>query len=207
MAEFRLHCFGESGNSYKAALMLQLTGCDWEPVFVPFFKGATREPAYRREVNEMGEAPVLEHAGQTLTQSGVILDYLAEVTGQYAPANAVERREVLRWILYDNHKFTSYFATLRFLVALTKQGDPAVIDFLRNRTIAAYKIVEAHLATTPFLVAGRPTIADISLSGYVFYREETGIDFAGLFPNIGRWADRIKELPGWTAPYDLMPRG
>jgi glutathione S-transferase len=205
MAEFRLHCFGESGNSYKVALMLELTGCDWEPVFVRFFKGATRSPEFRSGVNAMGEAPVLEHRGEFITQSGVILDYLAELTGKFAPETPAERREVMRWIFYDNHKFTSYFATLRFL-AITSQGDPAVVAFLKGRAIAAYKIVETHLATSSYLVGDRPTIADLSLVGYRYYTEETGIDFAEMFPHIQAWADRIRLLPGWKAPYDLMPR-
>ena len=206
MADFKLHCFGESGNAYKVALMLQFAGCDWEPVFVDFFHGQTRSPDYRAGLNVMGEAPVLEHNGETLTQSGVILDYLAEVTGQFGPATPAERREILRWILFDNHKFTSYFATLRFLVGLTKQGDPAVVEFLKGRTIAAYKIVEAHLATRSFLVAERPTIADFSLAGYLYYTEETGIDRAALFPHVTAWAGRIAAMPGWKSPYDLMPR-
>ncbi|MDR3372654.1 MAG: glutathione S-transferase [Ancalomicrobiaceae bacterium] len=206
MAEFKLHCFGESGNSYKAALMLTLSGCDWEPVFVPYFKGGTRDPAWRASFNEMGEAPVLEHGEKRLTQSGVILDYLAEVTGKFGPRNADERREILRWILYDNHKFTSFYATLRFQVGLTHQGEPAVHEFLRGRVVAAWKIVDAHLAGQPFLVGGRPTIADLSLAGYVYYTEETGLDTAKLFPNIIAWSERIKALPGWQGPYDLMPR-
>ena len=59
MAEYQLHCVGESGNCYKVALMLTLSGCDWEPLFVDYFGGETRQNAYRGEVNEMGEVPVL----------------------------------------------------------------------------------------------------------------------------------------------------
>src|SRR5436190_1005496 len=83
MAEYRLHCMKESGNAYKVALMLALSGCDWQPVWVDYFNGATRGDAFRTELNEMGEVPVLEHRGKRLTQSGVILDYLAETTGQF----------------------------------------------------------------------------------------------------------------------------
>lgn len=205
MAEFKLHCFGESGNSYKAALMLELSGCDWEPAFVGFLKGETRTPEYRANLNEMGEAPVLEHNGLILTQSGVILDYLADVTGKFGPNDAHERREILRWMFYDNHKFTSYFATLRFLVGIAKTGDPGAIEFLKNRTIAAYKIVETHLGKEDWLVGGRPTIADFSLAGYVYYKEETGLDVPAMFPNITAWAKRISDMPGWKGPYDLMP--
>jgi len=122
MAEYRLHCFGESGNSYKPALMLALSGCDWEARWVDYFNGETRRDEYRSTVNELGEAPVLEHAGKRLTQSGAILTYLAERTGRFGGRNADERLEVLRWVLFDNHKFTSYFATLRFLVGCRRRA-------------------------------------------------------------------------------------
>jgi glutathione S-transferase len=79
MAEYTLYCFAQSGNAYKAALMLNLCGADWEPRFVDFFKGETRTPEFR-QINEMGEVPVLEHEGVRLSQSGVILDYLARTT-------------------------------------------------------------------------------------------------------------------------------
>lgn len=205
MSEFVLTCFGESGNSYKAALMLELSGCDWMPKWIPFFDGATRSPEWRESVNEMGEAPVLEHAGLVLTQSGVILDYLAEVTGRFGGTTPAEKREIWRWILFDNHKFTSYFATLRFLVGIKKFPETAATEFLRGRVVDAYKVVEKHLQGRDFMVADRPTIADFSLVGYVYYTEETGLDRWDKFPAIKAWADRIASLPGWKGPYELMP--
>jgi glutathione S-transferase len=204
MAEYRLHCMKESGNCYKAALMLALSGCDWVPVWVDYFNGATRREDFRGELNEQGEIPVLDHHGKLLSQSGVILDYLAARTGKFGPANDDERREILRWILFDNHKFTSYFATLRFLVGIQKSGETPVTEFLRGRALGAYGIVDKHLAATPFLVGGRPTIADFSLAGYIYYPQETGIDRT-VFPHIKAWADRIAALPGWKHPYELMP--
>jgi len=114
MAEYTLHCFAQSGNAYKPALMLALSGADWEPRFVDFFHGATRTPEYRA-LNVMGEVPLLEHRGRTYSQSGVILDYLAETLGKFGPQDNDERREILRWTLFDNHKFTGYTATLRYL--------------------------------------------------------------------------------------------
>jgi len=102
---YRLHCFAQSGNCYKVALMLALAGVPWEAVFVDFFKGETRG-RYRSEVNELGEAPVIEIDGKRMSQSGVILDLLARQTGKFAPRNEDERAECWRWILFDNHKFT-----------------------------------------------------------------------------------------------------
>ena len=64
MAEYQLYCFAQSGNSYKAALMLALLGARWKPIHVDFFQGETRSARYRQNVNEMGEVPVLESPGQ-----------------------------------------------------------------------------------------------------------------------------------------------
>lgn len=204
MAEYRLYCFGQSGNSYKAALMLALCGADWEPVLVDYFHGETRGDAFRSDVNFMGEAPVLDHRGRKLSQSGVILSYLAEQTGRFGWSNDEERYEIFRWMFFDNHKFTSYYATLRFLYGIQKSGETPVTEFLRGRVVPAYQIVEKHLQQRDFLVGGKPTIADVSLAGYVYYPEETGIDMA-QFPHLAAWRRRIAELPGWKAPYDLMP--
>jgi glutathione S-transferase len=206
MSEYRLYCVGESGNCYKVALMLNLCECDWEAEFVDYFGGVTREAPYREALNEFGEVPVLEHEGRRHTQSGAILTWLAERTGKFGPRNDVERLDILRWMLFDNHKFTSYYATLRFLVGIQKSGDPAVHEFLRGRALGAFAIVDKHLAKRVFLVGDRPTIADFSLLGYQYYDEETSID-RSQFPNLLAWTRRVAELPGWKHPYELMPRG
>ena len=66
----KLYCMGESGNAYKAALALEMSGLAWEPVYVDFFGGETRTPEFRK-INVMGEVPVLVDDDVTLTQSGV----------------------------------------------------------------------------------------------------------------------------------------
>jgi len=203
VAEYRLYCFAQSGNAYKAALMLELCGADWEPRFVDFFGGEGRSPEYRA-VNVMGEVPVLEHGTRRLTQSGVILDYLAERFGKFGPGDGDERREVLRWILWDNHKLTSYTATLRFLRTFMRTGATPVTEFLEGRMKSALGVLEAHLSSRAFAVGDRPTIADLSMCGYMFWPEEIGVDWSG-YPHIRRWLADIAALPGWVHPYELMP--
>lgn len=205
MSEYQLYCFGESGNSYKAALMLELCGLEWSPVFVDFFNGETRTETYRENVSELGEAPVLQHNGKKLSQSGVILQYLSEQTGKFGPTNDNEKYEILRWILFDNHKFTSYIATRRFLLEFLKTGENDVTDFMRERAAGALQIVEKHLAGRAFVATDNLSIADISMAGYLYYGDELRIDFAD-YPNISAWKDRIAATQGWKHPYDLMPR-
>jgi glutathione S-transferase len=207
MSTYRLHCFCQSGNSYKVALYLNCAGLDWEPVFTDFMKGATRDPKWREGVNDMGEAPVLEHAGKRLTQSGAILSYLADQSGKFKPATEDGRLEALRWMLFDNHKFTSYFATYRFLRSLAPRApDANVLAAFKARFEGALGIVEKHLSTSTFIVGDMATIADFSLAGYMFYPpEEHGYEWAKTNPNLHAWTQRIRALPGWKDPYELMP--
>jgi glutathione S-transferase len=203
VAEYTLHCFAQSGNAYKPALMLELAGADWSPRFVDYFGGETRTPAYRA-INVMGEAPVLEHAGKRLSQSGVILDYLAERYPRFGPRDADERRDLLRWLLFDNHKFTSYTATYRFLRAFVKDANADVKAEFRKRAEGAWSVLNAHLEGRRYVVGDRLTYGDLSLCGYAFFDDEIGVDW-GDYPNIRAWLDRIRGEPGWRHPYDLMP--
>jgi len=204
MADYTLYCFAQSGNSYKVALMLNLCEAQWEPRFVDFFNGETRKPEFRSTLNEMGEVPVLEHAGKRLTQSGVILDYLAVTLGRFGWSGEDERREILRWILWDNHKLTSYIATLRFLVQFQKSGETPVTEFLRGRVKNALGILDKHLATQRYAVGGRLSIADLSLCGYLYWPEEFGISWND-YRAVGAWLERISAHRGWVHPYQLMP--
>ena len=201
--EFTLYCFAQSGNAFKVALMLNLCGAKWEPRFVDFFGGETRTPEYRA-INEKGEVPVLEHGAKRLSQSGVILDYLVSIFGKFGWNNDEQRREVLRWVLWDNHKLTSYIATLRYMVHLAKVGEPQVHEFLRGRVKTSLGILNTHLEKTAFAVGNQPTIADISMCGYLYWPDEFGVSWSD-YPRIGAWLDRIRALPGWVHPYELMP--
>jgi glutathione S-transferase len=208
MAEYQLYCIAQSGNAYRAALMLNLIGADWEPIWVDFFAGgATRKPDYRENVNEMGEVPVLVRGKKKISQSGVILTYLSDLTGKFKPQGEDERLEALRWIIFDNQKVNGYLGPYRFLRNFAKPaGDPAVMAFLKARIDGSLAIVNKRLASRAYLLGDRPTIADISLTGYLYYpADEFGFDIAKDHPAIGAWLERMKALPGWKHPYELMP--
>src|SRR5262245_5455785 len=134
MPEYQLYCFAQSGNAYRVALMLNLIGADWEPIWVDFFrKLVQRTSEYREEVNEMGEVPVLVHGERKLSQSGVCLTYLARRSGKFRPEGEDEELEALRWIIFDNQKVAGYLGPYRFLRTLAKPpGDPAVLGFLKG---------------------------------------------------------------------------
>ena len=202
----KLYCFGESGHSYKAALALQLAEIDWTPIFVDFFNGETRSDQYRNQVNEMGEAPVLVDGDIKLTQSGVIQNYLYNRTGKHGGKDEAEKLEILRWILWDNHKLSSFAGNTRFLMNFfpkDKRPQP-VIDFNLARLRSSYGILENALTDKDFLVGNSISHADMTCCAYLYYPEPFGFE-RDDWPNIDRWLENISTIPGWQHPYDLMP--
>ncbi|MEC7669775.1 MAG: glutathione S-transferase [Pseudomonadota bacterium] len=202
----KLHCFGESGHSYKAALALELSGLEWEPVFIDFFKGQTRGDDYRGELNVMGEAPVLIDGDVTLSQSGVIQTYLSEKTGKFGGNSPEEKLEILRWLLWDNHKLSSQAGVTRFLMNFLPEDKrpQEVIAFTQGRLKSAYQVLDAHLTGRDWIVGRDVTNADLTCCGYLFYPEPFGFQRED-WPHIDAWLTRISALPGWKHPYDLMP--
>jgi glutathione S-transferase len=202
----KLYCFGESGHSYKAALALQLSEIDWTPIFVDFFNGETRSEQYRNQINEMGEAPVLVDGDIKLTQSGVIQNYLFSKTGKHGGRNEAEKLEILRWVLWDNHKLSSFAGNTRFLMNFFPQDrkPQPVIDFNLARLKGSYSILEKALIGKDFLVGNNITHADMTCCSYLYYPEPFGFE-RSEWPNIDRWLENISKIPGWQHPYDLMP--
>ena len=153
----------------------------------------------------MGEIPVLEEDGVRLTQTAPILLRLAERSGRFLGTDEDERFEILRWLFWDNHKLTSYMATYRYNRTFTPSPDPQVLGFLRNRLTDFLGIVEQHLKGRPFVVSDGPTVADISMVGYLFFpTEETGYNFTESHPAVQAWLGRVAALPGWKQPYELL---
>ncbi|MEI4471097.1 glutathione S-transferase family protein [Frigidibacter sp. MR17.24] len=197
-----LHCFGESGNAYKAALTMELAGYDWQPQWVDFFHGASRSADFRA-LNEMGEAPVFIEDGLTLTQSCVIQLHVAEKTGRFLDG---DRAEILRWMFWDAQKGSGQQGSLRFLMNFlpADKRPQEAIGWLSGRVQAALSVLEAHLAGRDWMVGEAPTLADLACCGYLYYPEPWGFDRKAM-PAIDAWLDRIAGLPGWKHPYDLMP--
>ena len=199
-----LHCFGESGNSYKAALTLELSNLTWKPEKVDFFKGATRTSGFK-SLNLMGEAPVMVDGEVILTQSGAIQQYVSDKSGKLSGLTE-DKYEILRWMFFDNHKMSSQAGNTRFMMNFLpeKHRNKEVIHFMQGRLNAAYGILNNALEDKDWLVGASITIADIANCGYLFYPEPFGFE-RKKWVNIDRWLSNIEQTPGWKHPYDLMP--
>lgn len=206
MAHYRLHCFPESGNSYKLALMLTLCGQTFEPGWTDFGSGVTWTAEWRQAVNPTREIPVLEADGRKLTQTAPILLRLAERFGRFGAATDDERFEVLRWLFWDNQKLSSFMATYRYIRAFTPSPDVHALKFLKRRLDDFLSTIEKRFAEQAFVIGETPTIVDLSMIAYLsFPSVESGYGLAESHPAIDAWLKRVAVLPGRKSPYDLLP--
>jgi len=207
MAHYKLYCIGASGNSYKVALYMNCAGLDWTPVGIDFAGGVQRDANWRGEHNAMGEVPVLEVAGKRMSQSGAILSWLAETTGHFAPTPD-ERFEALRWILFDNHKFTNNYAIHRFQNSfMPEPAHPLCWLSCEPERKALLRSSRSILLIAPSCwVSGRPSWIFRWPVTSTIRRKKRLRHGGGLIRH--RCLAKPPGLDeGWKPPYEMMPVG
>ena len=93
-------------------------------------------------------------------------------------------------------------ASYRYMRSFIEAPDPTILTFFRETTgRLSPGILESHLSGRSYVAGPTPTVADISMTGYLMFpSEEAGFDFARTHPATRAWLDRIAALPGWKAP-------
>jgi len=194
----RLHDNLTSGNGYKVRLLLAQLGIPYERIEYDIDNRATRTPDFLAK-NPNGRIPVLElDDGSLLPESNAILWYLAEGTA-LLPADRRQRAEVLQWMFFEQYSHEPNIATVRFWLAHATPVTPLIeLSMPAKRALgyAALGVMEGHLATRPFFVGNRYTIADIALYAYTHVASEAGFDLAP-YPHIRAWLARVAAQPGY----------
>ena len=191
-----------SGNVYKAALMLALTGTTYTFREVDLPGGETRGDAWRAR-NPFGRVPMLVHGDVVIRQSNTILLHLAAHTKRFgAGPDAGKRLRISEWLFWEQDQMFTFVGRRRFLIKVAS-GDPAVIAFLGTHGEQALDTLEAVLAREPFLAGADPTIADVSVYAYARLAEEADYDLSAR-PAICAWRARIEALPAWGTPQALI---
>jgi glutathione S-transferase len=199
----RLTLYGSftSSSSYKPMLYLALARLPFSFRTVNLKTGVQKTPEYLA-VNRWGVVPSLRHRGLTIVQSNVILDYLARVTGCFAADTEQQGWQAREWLSWEADHITNVAKVRHY--SRFRTVDPAVMDYFRPPARAALATVDAALAGRDWLVGDHCTIADIGCWGRMVFMAEGGIDIAD-FPNLKAWSQRLKAMPGFALPYDLIP--
>ena len=191
-----------SSSSYKPILYMALSGMDWSFRTVNLKNGLQHTPEYR-VINRYGTVPALRHRGLTIVHSNPILDYLARATGHFEGKTEQDRWRAREWLSWESDQITNIARVRHF--ARFRAVDPMIVDFFRPPAEAALTFVDANLAGREWLVGEACTIADIGCWGRMVFMAEGGFDIT-RWPNLLAWSERIKAMPGFALPYDLIPK-
>lgn len=200
----RLTLYGSftSSSSYKPMLFLALAGLPFSFRTVNLKIGAQKEAGYLA-INRFGQVPALRHRGLTIVQSNVILDYLARTTGRFEGASEQDRWTAREWLSWEADNITNVAKVRHY--SRFRAVDPAVMDYFRPLAEAALDFIEKALAGRQWLAGETCTIADIGCFGRMVFMAEGGLDIR-RWPNVEAWAARLKAMPGFAHPYDLIPK-
>jgi glutathione S-transferase len=204
VSTFRLYDYAASANCYKVRLLLAQLAVPYERVPVDIFAGDTLTDEYG-VVNPARETPVLEYSpGRFLTESGAILVFLASGTAML-PDDPEALAQVCRWLLYEQTAVIPVTGGLRFRLQTRRLSadDPDAID-RRRRGVGVLGVLEQHLEQADYFAAGRYTVADVALFGYLHVAHEAGLPMHE-FPALQDWLARIAAQPGHVNDLEPYP--
>jgi glutathione S-transferase len=191
-----------SSSSYKPMLFLALARLPFSFRTVNLKTGAQHLPTHLAN-NRYAQVPVLQHRGLTIVQSNVILDYLARVTGAFEGVREQDRWQAREWLSWEADAITNVARVRHF--SRFRSVDPVVMAHFRLLADAALSFIDRALQERAWLVGDACTIADIGCWGRMVFMAEGGIDI-GRWRNVEAWSNRLKAMPGFELPYDLIPK-
>ena len=204
---FVLHGSPHSLPTYRVALMLCLCGAPFRFRYVSFQREMHLQPEFRA-LSRWGQVPVLEHDGRVLLQSAAILEYLSETFDRFRGDGDV-RQTVREWLFWDADRlfpplYGWYGVELGRRRLLSLSFEDAVVARWKQLGEAALGTLDAHLDNRRYIAGSAPTIADICCYAAIAFARLSGRDLAE-WPHVIAWSRRIEELPGFAAPFDLLP--
>jgi len=204
-------------NGVKVSIMLEETGLPYEPHFVNIMEDKSHTAEFTA-LNPNGKIPaILDPDGPggkplPLFESGAILLYLADKTGQLIPADPVARWETIAWLMFQMGGLGPMFGQLGYFnkFAGREIEDKRPLQRYVGEAKRLLGVLEARLAAREWIM-GEYTVADVSMLGWVrtlitFYeaRELVGFDD---FPAVGAWLERGLARPAVQRGLTIPARG
>ena len=204
-------------NGVKVSIMLEEVGLPYEPHTINIGQNETWGPEFL-SLNPNGKIPaILDPNGPggkpfALFESGAILVYLAEKTGQFLPSDPAQRYEALQWLFFQMAAVGPMFGQLGYFhkFAGREIEDKRPLERYRAETQRLLGVLETRLAGRSWIMGDVYTIADISLLGWVrnligFYGAGDLVDYASL-THVPAWLARGLARPAVQRGLEIPAR-
>jgi glutathione S-transferase len=180
-----------SGNCLKVKWVADFMGLTYQWIETEVLKAQSRTPEYLA-MNPAGQVPaVILDDGRPLAQSNAIILHLAEGSA-LIPADAYDRAKMLEWMFWEQYSHEPYVAVARFQVRFLGKPVEDLEPRLVERGNGALQRLEDGLASTPFLVGGSLTLADVALVAYTREAGDGGFDLT-RYPKVQAWIGRVER--------------
>jgi GST-like protein len=185
-------------NGVKVSIMLEETGLEYEPHFIDIAADETRDPAFLA-LNPNGKIPAIYDPNGpggsplALFESGAILLYLADKTGQFIPDDPAARFETIQWLMWQVGGVGPMFGQVGFFNKFAGRDyeDKRPLDRYAKESARLLGVLDERLDGRTWVMGDDYTIADISLLGWV----RNLVDFYEARELVG--FDRFSHLRGW----------
>ena len=204
-------------NGVKVSIMLEEIGLPYEAHAVNIGQNETWGPEFL-SLNTNGKIPaILDPSGPggrplALFESGAILLYLADKTGQLIPTDPAQRYETIQWVFFQMAAIGPMFGQLGYFhkFAGREIEDKRPLERYRAESKRLLGVLEARLAGRPWIMGDAYTVADVSLLGWVrnligFYEAGDLVDFGSLVQVPG-WLERGLARPAVQRGLNIPPR-
>ena len=205
-------------NGVKVSIMLEETGLAYEPHFINIMENQTWLPEYL-SLNPNGKIPaIIDPTGPDgkplgLFESGAILQYLAEKTGKFLPADGAGRYETIQWVYFQMASIGPMFGQLGFFHKFAGKDyeDKRPRDRYAKESKRLLGVLETRLDGREWIMGKDYTIADISMIGWVrnligFYGAGELVEYSTL-KNVPLWLERALARPAVKKGLTIPERG
>ncbi len=194
-------------NGRKVSIMLEETGLPHRVIPVDITDGQQFEPDFLK-ISPNNKIPaIVDHdANINLMESGAILIYLAEKTGEYLPAQGEARARTIEWLMFQMGGVGPMLGQTHHFVTFNPDASAYATERFGNETIRLYGVLDKRLRETPYLAGREYSIADIATWPWISRFEWQQIELT-KFSNVCRWYKDIAERPavqrGYVVPHKV----
>jgi len=187
-------------NGWKVSIALEEMKLPYDVKYVNIGRGEQFEPEFLAISPNNRMPAIVDHdppgGGEPISvfESGAILIYLAEKSGQFLPADVRGRAHVLEWLMWQMGGFGPMLGQNHHFNIYAPEKVPYAIDRYVRETSRLYGVLDKQLADREW-ICGDYSIADMACWGWVVPHDRQGIDL-DQFENVRRWYDAMKERPG-----------
>jgi glutathione S-transferase len=187
-------------NGWKVSIALEEMRLPYEVRVIDFASNEQKADWYVK-LNPNGRIPTLEDAGFAVFESGAILIYLAEKTGQFLPRDVQGRSRVLQWLMFQMGGIGPMMGQANVFYRYFPEKIPAAIERYQREVTRLFGVLDAQLKHHEY-VAGEYSIADMALWPWVSGYEWSGLTVSG-FAHLQRWLAAVGARPAVQAGRDV----